>query len=35
MYLGGGLLIHAPATGDVVKIVAVKWDRVVGVGRPG
>lgn len=35
MYLGGGMMIHAPATGDVVKIVAVNWGKVVGVSRPG
>jgi cell wall-associated NlpC family hydrolase len=35
LYLGGGMMIHAPATGDVVKIVAVNWGKVVGVSRPG
>jgi cell wall-associated NlpC family hydrolase/uncharacterized coiled-coil protein SlyX len=35
IYLGGGSLIHAPATGDVVKISAVNWSKVVGVARPG
>ena len=35
MYIGGGQQIHAPATGDVVKIVPVNWGKVVGVGRPG
>ncbi len=35
LYLGGGMMIHAPATGDVVKIVAVNWGKVVGVARPG
>jgi cell wall-associated NlpC family hydrolase len=35
MYIGGGQQIHAPATGDVVKIVPVNWSKVVGVGRPG
>jgi len=35
MYLGGGMLIHAPATGDVVKISPVNWSKVVGVSRPG
>lgn len=35
MYLGGGMMVHAPATGDVVKIVAVNWGKVVGVSRPG
>jgi cell wall-associated NlpC family hydrolase/uncharacterized coiled-coil protein SlyX len=35
LYLGGGMLIHAPATGDVVKIAKVNWNKVVGVSRPG
>jgi peptidoglycan DL-endopeptidase CwlO len=35
LYLGGGMMVHAPATGDVVKIVAVNWAKVVGVSRPG
>lgn len=35
LYLGGGMMIHAPATGDVVKIVPVNWGKVVGVSRPG
>lgn len=34
MYLGNGQMIHAPRTGDVVKISAVYWSRVVGVVRP-
>lgn len=35
VYLGGGQLVHAPATGDVVKIANVNWGKVSGVGRPG
>jgi cell wall-associated NlpC family hydrolase len=35
IYIGGGQLIHAPRTGDVVKIAAVNWGKVVGVTRPG
>ncbi len=35
IYLGGGAMIHAPNTGTVVSISAVRWDKVVGVGRPG
>jgi peptidoglycan DL-endopeptidase CwlO len=35
IYIGGGSLIHAPATGDVVKVSAVRWNKVVGVSRPG
>jgi hypothetical protein len=26
--------VHAPRTGDVVKVSAVYWSRVVGVVRP-
>lgn len=35
IYIGGGQLIHAPRTGDVVKIAAVNWGNVVGISRPG
>jgi cell wall-associated NlpC family hydrolase len=35
IYLGGGSYIHAPATGDVVKISGVNWSKVTAVGRPG
>jgi cell wall-associated NlpC family hydrolase len=35
MYLGGGSQVHAPSTGDVVKVVGVNWGNVVGVARPG
>ena len=35
IYLGGGQLVHAPATGDVVKVASVNWGKVSGVGRPG
>ena len=35
MYIGGGSLIHAPRTGDVVKVATVNWADVVGIGRPG
>ena len=34
IYLGGGRMVHAPQTGDVVKISPVSWHKVVGVGRP-
>ena len=34
IYLGNGQMIHAPRTGDVVKISTVTWTRVIGVGRP-
>ena len=35
IYIGGGSMIHAPSTGDVVKVAAVNWAKVVGIGRPG
>lgn len=35
IYLGGGSMVHAPATGDVVKVSVVNWAKVVGVSRPG
>ncbi len=35
MYIGGGSLIHAPRSGDVVKVASVDWAKVVGIGRPG
>lgn len=35
MYLGGGLVIHAPQTGDVVKISPLSNFNVVGAARPG
>jgi len=35
IYIGGGSLIHAPASGDVVKVSKVSWAKVVGVSRPG
>ncbi|HEY0519950.1 MAG TPA: NlpC/P60 family protein [Ilumatobacteraceae bacterium] len=35
IYIGGGSMIHAPRTGDVVKVSAVNWAAVVGIGRPG
>ncbi len=35
IYLGGGRMVHAPRSGDVVKIGAINWGRVVGVARPG
>jgi cell wall-associated NlpC family hydrolase len=34
MYVGNGQMVHAPRTGDVVKISALTWSRVVGVVRP-
>lgn len=35
MYVGGGMMIDAPHTGAVVRLVAVKWGSVVGLARPG
>ena len=35
IYLGGGQYVHAPATGDVVKVSSVNWNKVTAVGRPG
>ena len=35
LYIGGGMMIHAPQTGDVVKLSSVSWGSVVGVARPG
>jgi cell wall-associated NlpC family hydrolase len=34
MYLGGGMMIHAPQTGDVVKISAVWRSDYAGAARP-
>ena len=34
IYLGNGTMVHAPQYGDVVKITALRWSRVVGVARP-
>ena len=35
MYLGNGQLVHAPSSGDHVKVATVNWGKVTGVGRPG
>ena len=34
IYVGGGSMIHAPATGQFVSYTTVRWDRVIGVSRP-
>jgi cell wall-associated NlpC family hydrolase len=34
MYLGGGMMIQAPHTGDVVKISPVYRDDYAGAARP-
>ncbi|WP_433530876.1 C40 family peptidase [Micromonospora sp. CA-263727] len=33
MYIGGGKMIHAPTTGDVVKISTVRWSRLYAATR--
>ncbi len=35
IYVGGGQMIHSPATGKTVSITNVNWNKVVGIGRPG
>jgi cell wall-associated NlpC family hydrolase len=35
IYIGGGQMIHAPATGKTVEVTVVHWNKVVGVSRPG
>ncbi len=35
IYVGGGSMIHAPQTGKTVSVGTVRWDKVVGVSRPG
>lgn len=35
IYIGGGQMIHAPNTGTTVNIATVRWNKVVGVARPG
>jgi cell wall-associated NlpC family hydrolase len=35
MYIGDGQMVHAPHTGDVVRVVPVYYDGLYGVGRPG
>jgi cell wall-associated NlpC family hydrolase len=34
IYIGGGKVIHAPHTGDVVKIASMSIDSIYGYGRP-
>ncbi|MEP6463530.1 MAG: NlpC/P60 family protein, partial [Frankiaceae bacterium] len=34
MYIGGGRMIHAPHTGDVVRIATPQWGSFVGAVRP-
>jgi peptidoglycan DL-endopeptidase CwlO len=35
MYIGNGQMVHAPHTGDVVRVVPVYFDGLYGVARPG
>ncbi len=35
LYVGNGMMVHAPQTGKTVSLVPVRWGKVVGVGRPG
>jgi cell wall-associated NlpC family hydrolase len=35
MYIGGGQMVHAPHTGDVVRVVPVYLDGLYGAARPG
>lgn len=35
IYVGGGMMIHAPYPGQVVSVAAINWAKVVGIGRPG
>lgn len=35
MYVGNGQMVHARYPGVTVAVTAIRWDRVVGIGRPG
>jgi cell wall-associated NlpC family hydrolase/outer membrane murein-binding lipoprotein Lpp len=35
MYVGNGMLVHAPNSGDVVKLSPLRTNKVVAIGRPG
>jgi peptidoglycan DL-endopeptidase RipA len=34
IYLGGGQIIEAPQSGDVVKITSMRWYHYAGAVRP-
>jgi peptidoglycan DL-endopeptidase CwlO len=34
LYIGNGQMVHATHPGDVVKVAAVNWGKVVGIARP-
>jgi cell wall-associated NlpC family hydrolase len=33
MYIGNGLMVHAPTSGDVVRVASVDWRNIVGATR--
>ncbi|GAA3787245.1 hypothetical protein GCM10022226_01850 [Sphaerisporangium flaviroseum] len=35
IYIGGGQMVHAPKTGDVVRVASIRRPHMVGVVRPG
>lgn len=35
LYIGSGQMVHAPEPGQTVSVTTVRWNKVVGVGRPG
>jgi cell wall-associated NlpC family hydrolase len=35
IYVGGGLMIHAPYTGAWVSLRRIDWSKIIGVSRPG
>jgi peptidoglycan DL-endopeptidase CwlO len=35
IYIGDGMMVHAPNSGSTVSTAPVRWGKVVGVGRPG
>jgi cell wall-associated NlpC family hydrolase len=35
MYIGGGRIVHAPQTGDVVRVTSIDQGRYLGAVRPG
>jgi len=35
LYVGPGLMIHAPTSGDVVRYAPIDWPNFVGASRPG
>lgn len=35
MYIGNGQMVHARYSGTTIAVTNVRWDNVVGVGRPG